>query len=110
MNMKVIEVETASGVYKVKKPVGRIGAVHMSIMMKVNMPKGEPEDWGEQQVQAYLESTSKVFLEWAEKVLPHIYVDGPFKPEEMPGEDQFVIFLSLAQEVQMPQSLFQSSP
>jgi len=104
----IVEVKTAHGTYKVKKPVGRLGAVHMSLLMKMELPEGSPDDWDDEQRKEILRSSADIFREWAEKVLPHIVMDGPFRYDEMPGEDQYVVFLHLIQDIKLPEEFFQS--
>jgi len=97
-----MEIETAHGKYEVKRPVGRIGALHLSILMRMDVPSGDPDSWSDEQRREYMQSASKIFEEWADKVLPHL-VDNY---ENIPGEDQFVIFLELAQKTQLPERFF----
>ena len=92
---------TPSGVYKVRTPVGRIGAKHMSIMMQMPVVESESE------LTLKNEDIAKVFELWATQVLPHIIVDGPYKYDEMPGEDQFIIFVRMSQNLRLAEEFFQ---
>lgn len=97
----IMEINTPSGVYKIRKPTGRFGAKHMSLLMQI-----EPEKLDET-VTVPTSEVAKVFEQWAVQVLPHLIVDGPYKYDEMPGEDQFVIFMKLALELQLTEEWFQ---
>lgn len=80
------KVKTPNGIYTIKKPTGRWGALHYAIMTKT-----APSD-SEKLSEADIERMSKAFEEWSIKVLPHLIVDGPHTYDDMPGEDQFAIF------------------
>ena len=91
-----MEVETGTGIYKIRKPTGRIGAVHIGIVSKMaSGTQGEKDAEGNVIVsQADNERTQDVFIEWSVKVLPNIIIDGPHTYNDMPGIDQYVLFLA----------------
>lgn len=96
----VYDIQTPSGVYKVKRPVGRFGAKHFSLLAK-SMPTPTGEE-GEQMISPGDQARfSDVFVEWSAIILPNILVEGPYKYDEMPGEDQYGIFLALFQIMNM---------
>lgn len=96
------EVETRSGVIKLKKPMGRAGAIHFGIITKY-MPankkaEGDPLSPMEQ------ERIGQGFEEWTGRVLPQLLVsytpkDGecinPVTVDELSGEDQYAAFLAI---------------
>ncbi len=103
------KVEVNGQVYTVRKPVGRIGTIHFGLIMKC-VPKDALksktlDDFDAQDVMD-LDKITDVFVEWSEKVLPHLIVDGPYKYEEMPGEDQFAIFMSMVDAVKVSKEFF----
>ncbi len=87
------KVEVNGQVYTIRKPVGRIGALHFSLITKC-APKNVRMDEEVEVESVDFDQISDVFVVWAEKVLPHLIVDGPYTMEEMPGEDQFALFAS----------------
>lgn len=100
------KVETASGVWTVRKPMGRIGAIHFAILSKC-IPSGGKNEDGEVQISpADMERQSEGFLEWSSVVLPKIIIEGPCKYEEMSGEDQYGIFFAMAEVVNVSEGLF----
>ena len=136
-------IQCSSGeIYRIKRPGGRLGTQHFSIMTKaiptdvtfetVPIQKfdedGEPmwkknED-GTDAVDEYgdpvpVMTTTKVpvlspgdlirigeaFETWASSVLPHIIMEGlPY--DEMPGEDQYGIFMGLFNKINMDREIF----
>lgn len=95
------KIETASGIYTVRRPIGRIGAIHFSIL------SGHAPTSGEEKATARdLERLAEGFEIWANKVLPHIIIDGPFNFEEMPGEDQYAIYMALMSQVNVSEDFF----
>jgi hypothetical protein len=92
----IYNVETPSGVYTVKRPGGRVGVIHFTLVSKA-MPSGQkdPETGELVTSPADQDRLEKSFMEWTEKVLPAIYVDGPTSLQDMPGEDQYALFLAM---------------
>lgn len=89
------KVKTPSGEYTVKRPVGRAGVTHFTLVSK-SIPTTIDPETGETVVSpADQERFEKAFLDWTEKVLPAIFVDGPTSLQEMPGEDQYALFLAM---------------
>lgn len=108
-----IDIKTKSGIFKVRKPLGRIGAIHFGIVTKyIQGERGE-----EELSPAQREAMGEGYIEWAEKVLPKIFVsftptgsvepDASFKSEDMTGEDQFAIFAALLSLIEASDDYFQ---
>lgn len=120
--MNPIKIKTANGVYEIKRPVGKLGAKSMIVLSKLATAAGPTLKYAEDedpaiverikmmQKEAQMEQFGIVFEEWAEKILPAIIVSGPFKYEDMPGEDQLAIFMAVTQESQLTGELFQVLP
>ena len=98
-----MKIEVGDRVYEVKKPTGKVGALHMALIMEVEIPGSRnEEEWSEDERRRVQRSMANVFVRWSEQVLPKI-VDGY---EKIPGEDQYVIFLRLLEETKLPEELF----
>jgi hypothetical protein len=98
------KVETANGVYTLKRPVGRIGITHFTLVTK-SIPTTIDEATGQVMISpADQDRFTAALNEWCQKVLPEIFVDGPVKPEQMPGEDQYAIFLAMFSTVNLNSS------
>lgn len=103
--MEIIEVETDSGVYKCKRPIGLMAIKHIGIITKysTNNPIKDVDEKGNEVVRLSLKDQER-FVEgfeiWAEKVLPHILKDfdstNPHKYDEMPGEDMMRCYVTVA--------------
>jgi hypothetical protein len=88
-------IETPNGVYTVKRPVGRAGVIHFTLVSK-SIPTTVDPETGETIVSpGDQERFVDAFVEWTTKVLPTIYVSGPVPVEDMPGEDQYALFLAM---------------
>ena len=94
------KIETNNGIYTVKRPVGRAGVQHFTLVTK-SIPTSRDEDGNPIVSPADQDRFTSCFDEWTQKVLPQIYVDGPTKPAEMPGEDQYALFLAMFQTVNL---------
>lgn len=82
------EFETPSGKYVVVKPTGKLGAKEWAIISKhIGSIAGKKKLTDKDQ-----EKIAAAFEEWAEKILPHIIIESTIPYEEMPGEDQLLIF------------------
>jgi hypothetical protein len=90
----IYNIETPNGVYKVRRPVGRVGVIHFTLVTK-SIPTTIDEEGNTIISPADQERFTAAFSEWTEKVLPTIYVEGPVKVTEMPGEDQYALFLAM---------------
>jgi len=101
--MKNIKIETANGTYVVKNPVGRIGALHFSILQSC-APSGGKDGL----TPADAEKLAEGFNKWASRVLGSILVEdeSSFKYDEMPGEDQYAIFIALMSNTNISDDLF----
>jgi hypothetical protein len=92
------EIETKNGIYKVKTPTGAIGAQNFAIISK-SLPKNSETDKDGNAVMSPMdeERLYKGFEEWANKVLKRILVekDSVHKFDEMPGEDQWILFMAM---------------
>ena len=100
------EIETANGLYKIKKPTGRLGMLNFTILTKI-MPKSSETDKEGNVIMSPRdeERFENGLMEWSEKVLKHIIVakDSIFGYEDMPGEDQFAIFMAISQKANINQ-------
>jgi hypothetical protein len=111
--MKPYTIETANGVYKLKRPVGRIGMIHFSIMSKLESHSSEKDKNGNVILSpADQDRLEKAPVEWAEKVLKNILVpnesylieideNGTEKKigityDDIPGEDQYLLFVAVS--------------
>ncbi len=101
----VYKIETSHGVYSVKRPVGRIGVKHFSLSTKV-APSRIDENGNPVYSEKDQERVFDAFEAWAEFVLPKIIIDGPYPVNEMPGEDQYSIFIAMVSTVDVGKDLF----
>jgi hypothetical protein len=87
---------TPNGKYVVKRPTGRAGVIHFTLVTKA-IPTSTDENGKVILSPADQERFTSAFDEWSQKVLPLIYIEGPdgIKVEEMPGEDQYALFLAM---------------
>lgn len=100
---KTFKIETANDVYELKKPTGKIGALHFRLLTKA-MPKGNggEEDLGVSP--ADQERLQEVFEQWSDQVLPVITISHEY--EDIPGEDQWILFLAMFQTMNISTDLF----
>jgi len=128
--LATIKVETANGVYVVKRPGGRIGAKSMMLLSKMASVEGmqripklqedgtyegnEDPELIKQMImsnnQHATEKMAEVFEEWAPLILPTVIVTGPFVYDDMPGEDQLALFMALSQETKIGEDFFRILP
>ena len=95
MGLTRFKIETQNGIYEITKPVERLGAKHFAIMTSAApTTKTAP---GEDVIMSAgdMERINAAFEKWASDILPHIIVSGPFEYKEMPGEDQYAIFMAV---------------
>lgn len=101
---KTIKVQTANDTYEIKKPGGKLGGLHFRLLTKA-MPKNTLNEEGVDSPglsPADQERLQEVFVDWTEQVLPHILVSSEENPDlppeeifdELPGEDQWVLYLA----------------
>lgn len=102
---KTLKIETGNDVYEIKKPLGKLGALHFRLITKA-MPKSTiTDETGEQMISpADQERMQEVYDQWSEQVLPNILVSHDY--EEIPGEDQWLIFLASFNTMNVRQDLF----
>lgn len=119
-----LKIETANGIYEVKKPGGRLGAKSMMILSKMAMvegiqkvPRAEDNEDPALIVRIVAENNrlttakmAEVFEEWAPLVLPMVVITGPFTYDDMPGEDQLALFMALSQETKIGEEFFRILP
>lgn len=112
--MLYYNIETASGVYKLRKPMGRIGSIHFGIITKYlpsqKKAEGDPLSPMEQ------ERIGQGFEEWATRVLKELLVSftpkdstTPIEPltvDDVSGEDQYALFLAICSTMEMSESFF----
>lgn len=96
-----IRVETAVDTYELSKPRGKLGALHFRLLTKA-MPKSVDEETGEVSP-ADQERMQEVFNQWIDEVLPEILTSHKY--DDVPGEDQWVLFISLVQHNERAQGL-----
>jgi len=96
-----MKIEVGDKVYEVKKPIGRLGAIHFATIAKV-APDIQVNEDGSLKPSS-MERIADAFLEWREKVLKHIVSENI---EEMEGVDQFGIFIALISETEVSKDLF----
>lgn len=101
---KTLTIATANDTYEIKKPGGKLGGLHFRLLTKA-MPKNSlAEEGGDSpgMSPADQERLQEVFVDWIEQVLPFILVKSHNNPElkpeeiydELPGEDQWVLYLA----------------
>jgi len=101
MGIAQIKVEISSGLYTLKKPVGRLGAKQFAILTNASPTHAPEVKKSSKKDKTYVmsdkdkENMTHAFQEWSEFILPGIFVDGPDKPDEMSGEDQFALFTAV---------------
>lgn len=93
------KVEVSTGVYTIRKPIGRIGAKHFAILSRMVPARDMDGDDPYVMSPADMDRLGSTFEMWAAEVLPHIIVDGPCKYDEMPGEDQFGLFMAVMEDM-----------
>ena len=107
-------IETSTGVFKVRNPMGRMGTLHFGIITKY-MPankkaEGDPVSPLEQ------ERIGQGFEEWAQKVLPNLLVSftpkgsevtkEPITIDDVEGGDQYAIFLAICSTIEKSDNFF----
>jgi len=122
----VLQIETINGIYEVKRPGGRLGAKSMMILAKMSSIDGvkqvpallddgtyegneDPKLVGRiiaENNRLAMKAMGEVFEEWAPIVLPQVVMSGPYKYDDMPGEDQLALFMALSQETKVGDEFF----
>jgi hypothetical protein len=101
------KVQTPNGEYTVNRPTGRAGVIHFTLISKALPTTINPETGDVEASPADQERFIQSFEEWSAKVLPEIFVDGPVASvKEMPGEDQYALFLAMFSTVNLNGDLF----
>lgn len=116
--MIYVTIEVDSGTkFTVKKPMGRMGAIHFGLITKYMPTRKRDEGAGLSPLEQ--ERIGQAFEEWSVKVLPNILVNTQEKdaPEtqlitvdEMSGEDQYAIFLALTSMLSVGENFFRIIP
>lgn len=89
-------IETANGIYSVKRPIGRVGISHFTIVTSAIPLSNTKDDDGNTITSPGDQKRFNDALEsWMDKVLPLIYISGPYSVEEIPGEDVYALFLAM---------------
>lgn len=85
-----------NGEYVINRPTGRAGVIHFTLVTKC-IPSNFDEEGKAVISPADQDRFTDAFYEWTEKVLPLIFVEGPndINVDEMPGEDQYALFLAM---------------
>jgi hypothetical protein len=97
-----IRIETANQIYELSKPTGKLGALHFRLLTKA-MPKSVDDVTGDASP-ADQERMQEVFVQWLDEVLPEILVSHKY--EDVPGEDQWVLFLASFNTMNVRKDLF----
>lgn len=98
------KVETANSIYELKKPTGKLGALHFRLLTK-GMPKSTLEENGQQVISpADQERMQEVYEQWVDQVLPNIILSCDY--EDLPGEDQWVLYLACYNTINVRSDLF----
>jgi hypothetical protein len=108
------DIETPSGVIQLRKPMGRVGAIHLGIITKY-MPANKKKE-GDPLSPAEQERIGEGFEQWAAKVLPQILMSftpkGASAPtpnatvDDLAGEDQYGAFLAICSTLDGSQDFF----
>ena len=99
---KSLKVQTANDTYELSKPTGKLGALHFRLLTKA-MPKSVDPDTGDTSP-ADQERMQEVFEQWVSDVLPQILVSHDI--DDLPGEDQWVLFLASFNTMNVRKDLF----
>lgn len=112
--MIYLNIETITGIYKIRKPMGRIGALHFGIITKF-MPANKKAE-GDPLSPLEQERIGMGFEEWTAKILPNILVsftpkDAPepnasITVDDMSGEDQYSLFLAVCSTMEASETFF----
>ena len=116
--MRMFEIETRNGVYKLKEPTGPL-ALRLATGLMKRQPILNPEEiaelmdenlsdeefakkfyeefcsWPKERQERYLESYTSILEFLGKDILPRILIDGPFPYEEIPMEDMMQLCLEL---------------
>ena len=99
---KTVRVETANDTYELAKPTGKLGALHFRLITKA-MPKSvDPET--DDVSPADQDRAQEVFEQWIAEVLPNILVSHTY--DDVPGEDQWLLFLASFNTMNVRKDLF----
>ena len=122
---KTLKIQTASGIYEVKKPGGMLGTKSMVMISEIAMADGLMKMPGPEEDQSLVEKVQEhnnkvtmkkaeeVFMKWAPVVIPDILVTldgGPITYDDVSGEDQLAIFLAVSSEMRMSEDFFRVVP
>jgi hypothetical protein len=107
-----VDIKTKSGVFRVKKPLGRVGAIHFGIITKY-IQGGDSTELSPSQRAGLGDG----FTEWSIKVFPQLFTsftpegqsiaDPEVRVDDVSGEDQFAIFSALMSLIEVSQDYFQ---
>jgi len=103
---KTIKIETANDVYELARPAGKVGGLHFRLITKA-APKTRPEEYGGGDTgvsPADQERLEECFGQWVEQVLPAILISHSY--DDVPGEDQWLLFLAMFQSMNVSGDLF----
>ena len=99
---KTIKVETGNAIYELMKPKGKLGALHFRLITKA-MPKSiDPET--NDISPADQDRRQEVFEQWIAEVLPEILISHDI--DDLPGEDQWLLFLASFNTMNVRKDLF----
>lgn len=104
-------IETPRGIYEINRPLGRYGSIHFALLSRC-MPDTYDSDGTPLYKGNVKADFAEVFKDWSIQVLKHIVhaypvIDGKsITYDIMPGEDQYAIFMMMAQETDTSGSSF----
>ena len=126
--MIYIKIKVKSGIYRVRIPTGRAGALHFGILTKymddgqqeitladkAAMEAGEPIE--KKRMSPEMKTNmAEAFIEWSSKVLPQILVgftkegtteEVPLKVDDVSGQDQYAIFMAMLEQLDVGDEFF----
>lgn len=102
-----MKVEVGGEIIEVMKPIGRMGALHFSIMAKAIPDKGAKS---KEDIEALKdvpmspeerENMMDAFVDWSTRVLPNIIIGGKDKFDQLTGEQQMGIFMAVMDSIDL---------
>lgn len=91
---KTLKIKTANDTYEISKPTGKLGGLHFRLLTKA-MPKNQLQEEGVpagNMSPADQDRLQEVFVDWIDQVLPKILTSHKY--EDVPGEDQWILYLA----------------
>lgn len=103
----IMKIEVNGTLYHIKRPCGRVGAKHFGIITKA-IPSVAPGTAPEDTIMSERdqERMSEAFEAWAIQVLPNLLLPDLNKYENIPGEDQYGIFMAMLEDIKLCDDFF----